>query len=412
MMKFAFVVDLKGNKLMPTKEQKAWYLIRKGRATLLNKYPLVIQLKKEVKISAICKNEVRCGIDDGGLHVGIALVQKCTFKNKVVFKGTIELRSDVKRLMETRKGYRKLRRSHKRYRPRRFNNRSSAKRKGRVAPSILQKRQAIVRVVDWLSKWSIINSYWLEDVSIDIRALTDGYKPYKWKYCHSNRLDENIRKAVIMRDGSKCKECGKSKCKLEVHHIKPKRLNGSNTVSNLITLCEKCHQKTEGREEEYMEKYFSLLKTSDNKNLNYASHVMIGKSWLRTQLMNRGSLHLTSGGDTSNTRIDWGIEKSHCNDAICITKLKPSNHNLKEWIIKPIRRQSKSKGNDVLGIKHRDYVEYTFRNGDTHRGYVTALYPHLNALNFQSPTKHCKKINAKKCKLLWRFTRIYWLERD
>ena len=79
-------------------------------------------------------------------------------------------------------------------------------------------------------------------------------------------------------------------------------------------------------------------------------------------------------------------------------------------VIKPMRRQSKAKTDNVLGIKHHDLVEYTFKNGETHRGYVTALYPELNALNFQSKTKHCKKVNAKKCKLLWKFNKIYWLK--
>ena len=69
---------------------------------------------------------------------------------------------------------------------------------------------------------------------------------------------------MILRDGCKCMECGKSNCKLEVHHIKPRRLNGSNTLSNLITLCETCHQKTEGKEEQYMKHYFDILKSSDN----------------------------------------------------------------------------------------------------------------------------------------------------
>lgn len=75
-----------------------------------------------------------------------------------------------------------------------------------------------------------------------------------------------------------------------------------------------------------------------------------------------------------------------------------------------MRRQSKAKTDSVLGIKHRDFVEYTYKNGETHRGYVTALYPELNVLNFQSPTKHCKKVNARKCKLLWKYNKIYWLD--
>ena len=410
MTNYAFVLDANGKKLAPTKEQKAWFLIRKKRATLASKYPMVIQLKKKIPDKEICKDEIRCGIDDGSLHVGVALVQKCQTRNKVIFKGTIEQRNDVKHLMNARCGFRHYHRYHKRYRPARFDNRNSSKREGRIAPSILQKRQAIIRVINQLNKWINITNYWLEDVAIDIRALTDGYKPYRWQYQKSNRLDENIRKAVILRDGCKCMECGKSNCKLEVHHIKPRRLKGSNTLGNLITLCTKCHQKTEGKEELYMDRYFSMLNSSDNKNLNYAQHVMIGKKWLREQLSELGALTLTTGGDTANKRIDWNIEKTHSNDAICITGLHPDTRNVKEWTIKPMRRQSKAKTDNVLGIKHRDLVEYTFRNGETHRGYVTALYPEQSALNFQSSTKHCKKVNAKKCKVLWKYSKIYWLD--
>ena len=410
MTNYAFVLDVNGKQLAPTKEQKAWFLVRKKRATLISKYPMVIQLNKEIPDDEICKDEIRCGIDDGGLHVGVAIVQKCKTKNKVLFKGTIEQRKDVKHLMETRRGHRRYHRYHKRYRQSRFNNRNSSKRKGRIAPSIFQKRQATLRVVNQLNKWINITNYWLEDVSIDIRALTDGYKSYSWQYQRSNRLDENIRKAVILRDNCKCKECGKSNCRLEVHHIKPRRLNGSNTLDNLITLCENCHQKTEGREELYMSRYFDLLKSSDNKGLNYAQHVMIGKKWLREELSNLGMLYLTNGGDTANKRIDWSIEKSHSNDAICITNLQPDMCNIKEWTIKPMRRQNKAKTDNVLGIKHRDLVEYTFKNGETHKGYVTALCPELNALSFKSPTKHCSKVNARKCKLLWKYNKIYWLD--
>ena len=108
--------------------------------------------------------------------------------------------------------------------------------------------------------------------------------------------------------------------------------------------------------------------------------------------------------------LHWRIEKSHSNDAVCITDLKPDSTDVKDWMIKPMRRKSKAKTNHVLGIKHRDLVSYTYKNGETHTGYVTALYPELNALNFQSPTKHCKKVNAKKCKLVWKYNKIYWLD--
>ena len=372
MTSYCFVLDADGKPLSPTKEIKGWYMIRKGKAALVSKYPMTIKLNRTIPDEEICKDEIRCGIDDGGLHTGIAIVQKCQTKNKVLFKGTIEQRNDVKHLMDVRRSYRRYHRQHKRYRKARFDNRSSSKRIGRVAPSILQKRQATMRVVYHLNKWINITTYWLEDVAIDIRALTDGYKPYRWQYQRSNRLDENIRKAVILRDGCRCRECGKSNTILEVHHIKPKRLGGSNALGNLITLCGKCHQKNEGVEEQYMQRYFAMLNSTDNKYLNYASHVMIGKNWLRKQLSELGVLHLTNGGDTANKRIDWDINKSHANDAICIVDLKPDTTELKEWTIKPMRRQSKAKTDNVLGIRHRDLVEYTFKNGETYRGYVTA----------------------------------------
>ena len=77
---YAFVLDAEGKQLSPMRTEKAWYKIRHNQAKLINKYPMVVQLNKVVPEDEICKDEVRCGIDDGGLHVGIALVQKCQTK--------------------------------------------------------------------------------------------------------------------------------------------------------------------------------------------------------------------------------------------------------------------------------------------------------------------------------------------
>ena len=134
---YAFVLDANNRKLDPTIVQNAWRLVRQKKATLVSKFPMIIRLKKVVDNPN--NDEIRCGIDDGAKHVGIALVQKCQTRNKVLFKGTIEQRNDVKRLMDTRRGYRRYHRYYKRYRIKRFNNRASAKRKDRLPPSILQK---------------------------------------------------------------------------------------------------------------------------------------------------------------------------------------------------------------------------------------------------------------------------------
>lgn len=408
-IEYCFVVDKNNQPLAPTKRNKGWYLVRKGRAKIKSRYPMVIQLEKEVEPDEDDESHMVCGIDDGSVHVGLAIVQKCLTKNKVVFKGTIEQRQDVKHLIDVRRGYRRYHRYHKRYRPPRFNNRSSSKRVGRLASSIKQKKDAILRVLYQLNKWIDIQEYYLEDVCIDIRAMTDDYKPYKWQYQKSNRLDENLRKATIIRDCCKCQECGKSNCVLEVHHIRARKYGGADTIGNLITLCSSCHQKTEGREQYFEDRYFKII-GSKPKRFDYAMHVMQGKNYLRGKISELGLLHLTNGGETANKRIEWNIEKSHSNDAICITDSIPDTCEVKEWTIKPMRRKSKAKTDNVLGIKHRDLVSYTYKNGEIYTGYVTALYPKQLALNFQSKTKHCKKVNAQKCRLLWKFNKIYWLE--
>lgn len=407
---YAFVIDSKGERLSPTLRNRAWYLIRKGRAILKNRYPMLIQLLKAVDREDADKSKIICGIDDGSRHVGIALVQKCGTKNKVLFKGTMEQRDDVKHLMDVRRGHRRYHRYHKHYRKARFDNRKGSKRKGRFPPSILQKRQAVVRVVRQLLKWTRIDGFHLEDVRIDMKALSLGYKPYKWQYQEPGRLDENMRLAVLMRDDFTCQECGKKDGRLEVHHIRPKRCHGADSIKNLITLCPKCHDMTEGREELYERRYLAII-GGKILRFDYPMHVMQGKAWLREELSKLGALALTTGGDTANLRIDWSIEKSHSNDACVITGLKPDDVDVKEWMIKPMRRKSKAKTDSVSGIKHRDIVSYTYRNGETYTGYVTALYPELYALNFQSRTKHCKKVNARKCRLLWRYDKIYWLDK-
>ena len=407
--KYSFVLDADGKQLDPTIEQNAWRLVRQKKACLVSKIPMIIQLNKVVENPN--QDEIRCGIDDGTNHVGLALVQKCQTRNKVLFKGVIKQRKDVKHLMDVRRGYRRYRRYHKWYRPLRFNNRASSKRSGRLPPSIKQRKQAVIRVIDRLCKWVRISSYWLEDLKIDIRALTDGFKPYKWQYQESNRLDNNLRLAAIYRDNCQCIECGKKNTRFEVHHITPRSKGGADTIRNLITLCPECHFRTFGREEQFAELYYSRISSIGNiKGLADAQRVMQGKTWLRKQLTQRGKLFLTTGADTANKRDDWNIAKTHSNDAVCITNLKPENIDVEEWTIKPMRRKSKARTEQVDGFRHRDLVTYTYQNGETHTGYVTALYPDKNQLNFQSPTKHCKRVNALKTKLLWRFNKIYWLK--
>lgn len=56
------------------------------------------------------------------------------------------------------------------------------------------------------------------------------------------------RKTVLDRDGHECRHCGEEEraaggVGLHVHHIKMRDAGGSDDPSNLITLCEECHNR-------------------------------------------------------------------------------------------------------------------------------------------------------------------------
>ncbi|MBZ9685834.1 RRXRR domain-containing protein [Clostridium estertheticum] len=343
MVEYSFVVDLSGNRLSPCNKNKAYYLIRKNKAKMLNKFPMVIQLQKIVEDDNIDDVKNYLGIDDGSKNVGLGIIQQCNTKVKTVFKGTIELRQDVSTKMTVRKGHRTYHRYHKRYREKRFDNRRASKRKNRLAPTILQKKQSILRVVSKLLKWTKIDAIYLEDVLIDIRAMIEGKKLYKWQYQKSNRLDNNIRLAVFMRDNFKCVDCN----------------------SNM------------------MDRYLTKIK-GKNLYIRHPMHVMQGKKYLQVELGKIAPLSLTTGADTANHRIDWNIEKSHSNDAlvVCGTEIKTKDINIKEWHIKPLRRKSKGDIDKIVdGFRLRDYVKYTKRNGLCYIGYITALYPDKKQFN-------------------------------
>lgn len=413
MISYCFVVDRDGKKLSPTRENKGWYLIRKGKAHLVSQFPMVIKLTKVVEETDIDNTQIILGIDDGSKHVGIGMVQSCSTRSKVLLRAVLEQRVDVSKLIDYRRAHRRYRRNHKRYRKARFNNRGNSRKIGRVAPSIKQKRDSVLRVVNRLNRWVRITKIILEDSKFDIRSLVDGYKLYRWRYAKSNRLDENLRKASLLRDGFKCMECGKKNCKLEVHHINPRRFGGSNSINNLITLCSICHRNISGVELLHKDRYLMLV---GNKSVNTrdAMHVMIGKKYLRSELSKIACTYITDGGTTANLRIDYGVDKSHSNDALVITGLKIKNNdcNVVEWLVKPLRKKIKSNIDFVSGFKHRDYVRYTKKDGSHFDGYIISLSEEKKVCSIRLISGERKNnYGINRLKLLNRFNGISWFKK-
>ncbi len=403
MTELCYVIDINGNKLSPTNYNKGWILLRKKKAKLISRLPFVIKLLRKQE-NTDC-SFIICGIDNGSKFTGIGLVSECQTKNKVLFKGTINHRQDVSKLMDLRTGQRRYRRSYKRYRKARFNNRASSKRKGRIPPSIKTHKDEILRVINKLSQWICIDKVIIEDVQIDIRRLTDDKKLYKWQYQKSNRLDENLRKATIIRDDNTCQMCGIKNGKIEVHHITPKRLKGMDSLKNLISLCATCHKKVTGKEMEHAEMLYSKI-NGKNTRFDYSQRCMQGKTYLRDELSKKYIVELTYGSDTANKRIGWNIEKSHGNDAIVITGLKISQKDcdIKDWYIQPLRtkKQQTIKLHSLNGLKHRDIISYTKRDGEIYIGYIIGFVEKRNFVSFQGIEEKYSGYSVKRCKLIQR----------
>ncbi|WP_409271208.1 HNH endonuclease [Neobacillus sp. SCS-31] len=78
-----------------------------------------------------------------------------------------------------------------------------------------------------------------------------------------------------------------------------RRLNGSDSIHNLITLCSTCHEKIAGEELLHSQRFYQKIK---GKSISFidAMHVMQGKTYLQKALKEIAPLNLTTGGDTAN----------------------------------------------------------------------------------------------------------------
>jgi DNA mismatch endonuclease Vsr len=68
---------------------------------------------------------------------------------------------------------------------------------------------------------------------------------------HDRKIPDNVRRNVLVRDKYACNDCGWTQEKwtvsdarhLEAHHLQAHAAGGSNNESNLVTLCNICHDK-------------------------------------------------------------------------------------------------------------------------------------------------------------------------
>ena len=232
-----FVLNMRGQPLMPCSPPKARKLLRAGKAVPVRRTPFVIQLTVP---TGETKQPITLGVDAGYKHVGLS----ATTAKEELLASEVELRQDVTGLLSDRLALRRARRNRKtRCRAPRFDNRVRSKHKGWLAPSVENRIQAHISRIEAVCRVLPITKIVIETASFDIQKIKNP-EVEGTDYQQAEQLGFwNVREYVLFRDGHVCQACkGRSKdLILNVHHIESRK-TGSDAPGNLITLWEACHK--------------------------------------------------------------------------------------------------------------------------------------------------------------------------
>ena len=327
-----YVINKHGKPLMPCKPRKARLLLKNKQAKILKYEPFTIQL---LYGSSGYKQKVSLGIDAGSKHVGAS----ATTKKQELYASQTELRGDtIVKLLSDRRELRRSRRSRKtRYRKPRFLNRVHSKHKGWLSPSIENKINTHIRIIDDVYKLLPIYNIIVETASFDIQKLKNKDISGK-EYQEGEQLGfSNVREYVLSRDNHTCQCChGKSKDSvLQVHHIESRK-TGGNAPNNLITLCKTCHTKYHSGE--------ISLSSKIHRGIRFKDATFMGiMRWTLYERLKKlyKNVSMTYGYITKYKRIKYNIEKSHVADAFCIANnlnAKRLNHY---YLQKQVRRHNR-----------------------------------------------------------------------
>ena len=302
-----YVISYHDKPLMPCSARKARLLLKRCLAKVIRREPFTIRL---LFGSSGYKQPVILGVDAGAKHIGLSA---STVKREL-YSAEVVLRTDITDLLSTRRELRTARRNRKtRYRKPRFLNRIEAKKQGWLAPTILNRINAHLKVVDNVFKILPVAKIIVETASFDTQKLKNP-DISGVEYQQGEQLNFwNVREYVLFRDNHICQHChGKSKdAILNVHHLESRK-TGGDAPNNLITLCETCHKAY----------HAGKIKLKQTRGQSFKAETFMGIS--RWAFFNKlkeiypVEVRNTFGYLTKNTRIKAGLPKAHHVDAFCI----------------------------------------------------------------------------------------------
>jgi hypothetical protein len=341
------VINQRGKPLMPCSDRKARVLLKQGRAKIVSYMPFVIQLTYQT--GETCQ-PVTVGIDTGAKHIGVAV----TTNDKVISKGEIELRQDVKSLLETRKIYRRSRRNRKtRYRRCKFKFRtkrvySDKKKKWVKLPNFMESsrpkcwlppsiQSRVNNTINWINKFCrylpeptlVIEIGKFDMAKLENPDVSGTDYQQGIMYGYRNRISY-----LLAREEGKCQLCKEKHHENDgwrLHHIWGK---SKDRPQDWALLHESCHKRLH---QEGLEKVLQKKKSKSYKESTFMNVI-------RLRLFKVfPDAEFTYGNITFQDRIDLGLPKTHYNDAVAISGIKEIKYNEDGYFrIKQFRKKKRS----------------------------------------------------------------------
>lgn len=322
-----YLLDINKNPLMPCHDGAyIRKLLKNKEAKVVRRKPFTVQLLFDVRNKY--KQDITLGVDSGYTHIGFS----ASTESRELFSAELEQDCGMVERNKERRMYRRQRRNRLRYRKPRFNNRVSSKKEGWIAPSLQRKRDTHLRFIMLLKSIMPITHIRVEIGLFDphlMTAVANGQTLECVDYQHGEAEGfENMKSYIRYRDNYTCQNPGclchkmsnekRKELRLFVHHVGYYKNDRTNRPSNLITLCELSHTPSNhviggflyGWKPQQVKRGFK-----ETAFMNVVRKEIVEKLKI---IYPDVDVRYTYGYRTNMTRNDWGIDKSHHDDAFCI----------------------------------------------------------------------------------------------
>jgi 5-methylcytosine-specific restriction endonuclease McrA len=316
---------------MPCTEKRGRQMLARGRARVHRLVPLVIRLTdRAAKTCAL--QPLRIKLDPGSKTTGLGLVRDVTVVDAETGElGTgaavlslMDLVHRARQISEALTARRSMRRRRRganlRHRAPRFSNRT--KPRGWLAPSLQHRVNTCMTWVARLRRWAPVTALSSELVRFDMQLMQNA-EISGVEYQQGALAGYEVREYLLEKWDRTCAYCNAKDTPLQVEHVHPKALGGSNRVSNLTLACEPCNRKKGARDvKEFLGKdpvRLAKILAQAKRPLKDAAAVNATRWALADVLKATGlPVELASGGRTKFNRTRLDIPKAHALDAVCV----------------------------------------------------------------------------------------------